>query len=301
MEKLNYKDFTITLKEQVEANMNADVNLSLKQVVKNNDLKLDALLFNKKGSNVSPTIYLNPLYSEYEKGISLETIVSKITEQYNNLEIPDFNNELQNYLNYEKVKKRLAIKLVNYEKNKDYLQNVPHIRRLDLAITFQYVVEKKAKEHAAIQIKNSHLKQWNIGLDVLYEDALNNTTSFLPAVCYSLFDSVNNKYSNEPLNLDNLSLNEYDLLILTNESKVCGAATLFYPNILEKISQSLNSDLYIIPSSVHEILICPKNNNIDKDELNKLVNFVNRSEVAPDEILSDSIYIYDSSDRIITK
>ena len=105
----------------------------------------------------------------------------------------------------------------------------------------------------------------------------------------------------ELMELDEVRLDDDDLLILTNENKVNGASCIFYPGVLEKIATKLDSDLYIIPSSIHEVLILRKTDNIKKDDLNFLINTVNQSELAQTEILSDNVYIYDFDDKILTK
>ena len=82
------------------------------------------------------------------------------------------------------------------------------------------------------------------------------------------------------------------MLILTNQYKIYGATTMLYPGILKKISDKLDSDLVLIPSSIHEFLVLPRTIHDDIPTLNSFINEVNSTEVTDEEILSDHVYIY---------
>lgn len=69
---------------------------------------------------------------------------------------------------------------------------------------------------------------------------------------------------------------------------------------MDLIADKLDSDLYIIPSSIHECLILPEQEDICGDDLKKLVRTVNDTEVADDEILSYNIYKYSRAGRSVT-
>ena len=301
MNLLNYKDFTKAIKNEISHYFNDDTIISITSIIKNNDQKFDGLIFTKKGSNISPTIYLNPLYEEYKKGNTIKEIAEKIKHSYDNADAPSFSKEASQFTNYEFVKKRLAIKLINFEANKELLKDTPHVRKLDLAIVFLCLIEKQSKQNASIMIKNTHLKYWNISIDTLYYDALYNSPQILPFRCYSLMSTVQTKDNAKPLDIDNISLAKDDMLILTNDVKINGAATILYPEILDKIATNLNKNLFIIPSSIHEVLILPENKYITGNDLNSLVKTVNTQELNAGDVLSDSIYIYNLSDKIITK
>jgi hypothetical protein len=73
-----------------------------------------------------------------------------------------------------------------------------------------------------------------------------------------------------------------------------GAGVIFYPNMLKELADYHESDLFIIPSSVHETLIIPDTNMImDIESLRDMICEVNRTAVADEEILSDNLYVYD--------
>lgn len=90
------------------------------------------------------------------------------------------------------------------------------------------------------------------------------------------------------------------LYVLTNSSRVNGAACILYDNLLKKFANDVHSDLYILPSSVHEVIIVPKKNAFDKSELADMVREVNEQGVSQDEILSDNVYEYNRKNGLIT-
>lgn len=297
---MNYELFKEEVVEKVSALVEDAKEVKINKVVKNNDLQLDGLVIISPNVTVAPTIYLNSLFDDYKAGVSLNTIVDKILDIYRNAEIPEFAKNADDYTKYDFVKERLAIKAINYEKNKKMLKDVPYVRRLDLAIIYLCVIDKGDKESASIMIRNSHLKFWGIDEGTLFTDAISNAPKFLKANAYSLFGTVYGNPKMESMEIADVELDDDDLLILTNENKVDGASCIFYPSVIETISNKLDSDLYIIPSSIHEVLILRKTDNIKREDLDNLINTVNHSGLSSTEILSNHVYIYDRDDKILT-
>ena len=80
-------------------------------------------------------------------------------------------------------------------------------------------------------------------------------------------------------------------IIVTNEAKTYGAATLLYDDMMKTIASVMEQDFYILPSSIHETIIVPMENG-DTQNLLDMVYHINRTAVANDEVLSDNIYVY---------
>lgn len=72
----------------------------------------------------------------------------------------------------------------------------------------------------------------------------------------------------------------------------------FY-RLLQEFADRVGSDVFILPSSIHETLLIPANADMDTEYLRDMVRTVNRTKVAPDEILSDNVYYYSRlTDRV---
>ena len=82
--------------------------------------------------------------------------------------------------------------------------------------------------------------------------------------------------------------------------KMNGAACMFYPGVLEDFGKKLGRDFYLLPSSVHEVILVPADETVSKEALWEIVTDINRTQVAEEEILADSVYYYDrKKDRIL--
>ena len=91
------------------------------------------------------------------------------------------------------------------------------------------------------------------------------------------------------------------MTVITNDRSTDGAAAIFYPGVMDQVGERLNGDYFILPSSVHEILVVPDDGNISFRELTDMVKEVNRTQVAPEDRLTDQVYHYDTADRIFEK
>ena len=77
------------------------------------------------------------------------------------------------------------------------------------------------------------------------------------------------------------------------------AASMLYENELHELAESLESDLYILPSSVHEVIAVSSDMG-SPEMLAQMVVEVNMQEVSLDERLSNQVYHYDKDLRKLT-
>ena len=90
------------------------------------------------------------------------------------------------------------------------------------------------------------------------------------------------------------------MYVLTNTQKLYGAGCMLYPGLLEAISEKLDADLYLLPSSIHEVILLPAESRICQKELAEMVDSINRTELAADEILSSSVYYYSRTQQALS-
>ena len=89
------------------------------------------------------------------------------------------------------------------------------------------------------------------------------------------------------------------MYVCTNTMKLNGAGTILYTGLLQEFADRVGSDVFILPSSIHEMILIPANEYCDVDYLKDMVRTVNATEVAPEEILSDNVYYYNRlTDRV---
>ena len=299
---MEYREFLENVRKEVESRYDSNVSVTLNHVMKNNGTELDGITIMEKDKNIAPTIYINSFYDRYREGVSLKAVVSEIIRIYNQNK-NSININADYFENNENVRKTIVYKLVNYQKNKKLLEDVPYKRVLDLAVVFYCLIEQRKGVSATALIHNEHLRIWNVTEDEIYNDALKNTPVLLAGSIVPMSKILSEIAGTAPVDNDE-KVCEYTgediLYVLTNSSRVNGAACILYDNLLKKFANDVHSDLYILPSSVHEVIIVPKKNAFDKSELADMVREVNEQGVSQDEILSDNVYEYNRKNGLIT-
>ena len=291
--------FAGTIKAAMEATYGEDYKVSVQEVKKNNGLVLTGLTILKKDCNIAPTIYLNQVFKQYQDGRSMESICRELIAVYEEHKVhTDF--DVSAVTDFAKVQNRICYKLINAEKNEELLADAPHMMLEDLAVSFYILVSQDSDGTGTITIRNNMLSFWNIDTDTLYELALTNTQKIFRGSVQSMASVMTEILSHK---LDEESAQEfYDMMVgeddmipmyvCTNTIKLNGAGVILYQGLLQEFADRVGSDFYILPSSIHETLLIPANGDMDIEYLRDMVRTVNRTEVAEDEVLSDSVYRY---------
>ena len=193
----------------------------------------------------------------------------------------------------ERVRPTVAYRLINYEKNRELLQEIPHLPFLDLAVIFYSLLTDTPVGHATVLIRNSHLELWGKNTSWLYEAAKENTEKLLPKRLVSMEDMIY-ELSEGKQEAEYAGVPMY---VLTNSRKSFGAACLLYDGVLGECFRRLEESYYLIPSSVHEVILIPASAVGDSRELCALVQEMNRTQVRSTEVLSDTVYLYSEETR----
>ena len=251
---------------------------------------------------MTPTIYLDSFKAAYESGESFESVVDKIVDVYLEDERKTWGIDIDFFRDYEKVKDRICYRLVGRNGNDEFLANVPHIDFLDLAICFYYDYRKDGAGEGIINIYNSHMEIWGVSPDELFKRAHANTPCLRPWE-YSTIEDVLQEMTQAgdelPFEPEEGRRGKVPLKILSNVMRVQGSACILYPGVLEEIAVREGGSFYIIPSSVHELIILPDNGAWSSEAVKKIIAEVNSTQVAPEEVLSGNLYYYDSANKEI--
>ena len=274
---------------------------SINHVVKNNSVELDGICLHRAGDTLSPTVYLNHFYEEYLEGRPLHSILSEIAATLSS-EVPELEVNTSLYDNYDAIRHQIIFRLVNYERNEELLTSCPYLPFCDLAITFRWLVHSDSSGIASALITNKEMELWNITLEELYQTASINTRRLFPATIQPI-QQLLSEYLDKDADIQELldqTPDELQLFILSNEPRINGSTSMIYDGILADFAKKIKKDLYILPSSIHEVLLMPATKEIEEQALLNLVRDANRTVVGLPDILSDSIYRFDSKhNRII--
>ncbi len=306
-EDMGINEFARKVCGAVEKKLGAGHTVELREIRKNNGVLLHGMMIQSKSRNVAPTIYLDSFWDAYETGTSFSAVVGRLLAIYWE-GTPGNSIDIEFFRSYEAVKDRICYRLVGRKGNEALLEEVPHIEFLDLAICFYYAYCGKELGEGIILIHNSHMKMWDTSTSGLLGLAQSNTPRLFPWECSSMEDILNELTGREfggesPSAQEGMGC-QIPMKVLSNTKKLHGAACILYPDVLEGIAAAERSSLYVIPSSIHEVILLTDRGNSSPDALRNMIVEVNGTQVAPEEILSDNLYYYDFNEKkveIVTK
>lgn len=298
---MEIKEFARKVQRAVADRLGKEHDVRLKEVQKNNGVLLQGLLILTEHQNVSPTIYMNPFLEAYEEGVPFAEIVDRILYIYEK-ETPGENVDISFFREFDAVRDRICYKLISKEQNMDLLTEVPYVEYLDLAVCFYYAYQGESLGMGSILIYNTHLEMWKTSVQKLWEIAQINTQRLFPWECSSMESVIREMLEEQKEQGKELILEEEEqeeffgempMQILSNTKRVFGAACILYPGLLEQLAAEESHNLYLIPSSIHEMILLPDYGAEEPDSLREMIVEVNSTQVEPEEVLSNRLYYYD--------
>ncbi|MCD7708826.1 MAG: DUF5688 family protein [Clostridiales bacterium] len=290
---MNYQDFLSDIQCNIGGRISKDARLRIEAMPRNNGTSYDGLIILSPGRNVAPTIYLTPYYHRHLDGMPMEDICDDILETYQkNLPEEDFDTSV--FTDFDRVKDRFVMRLVNKQKNADMLSNVPYFNFHDLAVIFYCLLHADDENQASIMINSSHLSIWGIDTDTLFDLARKNTPSLLPCQITPLWEIVS------PQGGEAMPEDAPPAYVLSNRYRTNGASVILYEDVLPTLSAKLGSDLMLLPSSIHEIIAFPVEDDCGRFACSRMVREVNETQLSDEEILSDHAYYYNRESGIIS-
>ena len=303
MEKMKFDQFTEEVVDKIREFLPesfANASVELQTVVKNNDLKLTGLTIRSADSNISPTIYLEQFYDEYQSGKDMGRILSNIADVRIRNEVKEVFDVTQ-ITDFEHVKGAIVPRLMNQKWNVDLLKMRPHKFVADLAVTYHILLKQDITGTASVPVTNILMESWGVDTDILHELSIKNLPLLLPSSFQSMSSVLSGMLGDGEETEDILAgipSQDEVMFILSNEKKMHGASALLDKKIMQTIIKKFG-DFYILPSSIHECIIVKATTDIDANMLTAMVQDVNAGQVAVDERLSDHVYRYTAEDGLI--
>ncbi len=303
---MNINEFIERMKAEVREclpdDVYQDIIIDNVEVVKMNDQKLHGLTFKVPGVDAAPTLYVNEMFEAYKDGADIRYLASEMANMYsasrNAVAPPEVD------LSYDNVKDKLTVRLLEKKRNREFLSTMPYVSvGQGLAIIADINMGEDRGGDWRIAINNNVLETLGVDKEKLFAQAMKNSAVVEPAM---LIDMSSALFSPERVNLldreEPIAPEDIGgMYVLTNASGSLGAAALFYPDVKEKAAELLGSDYYILPSSVHEVILVPDAPGITEKELCDMVKEANRTVVDEKDILSDNVYHYSRGDRGLEK
>ena len=276
---MNYTEFMNAMLCEIRGQVDAQVRTELYTVTKNNGTRRTGILFKQEDSNLAPTIYLEEFYQKYLKGQQVPDLADSICSIYQEIRVKK-TCDCQNLFDFNHVKEHIVYKLIRRDANEELLKQIPYEPFLDLAVVYYIQIDNTRFGSAAIQIRNEHLRYWRVEKEEIRRLAEKNTPRIYPVQIRQIVRFM---------------------YVATNEQCSLGAAVMRYPDFREKVRGMIRGDFYILPSSIHEVLLIPVDEDVSAWDMRQVVETVNHQIVSDEEILSNHVYryLYDSHKLII--
>lgn len=258
-----------------------EMEISFNRINKQNRKGLHGCILQLPGAAASPTFYFEDLYEAYLNGTAPEDIAESLINfaRENNLDSIPGNIDIDDY---DCVRKNLGLMVIGEEKNREYLEDMIYKKIEDLAL-IPIIFTNDKYGTGCIKVREGFLKYWGVSAGEVLEEAILNAPRIMPPTFRQL---------NEILGSQDEDDNE--LFVISNSYYAGGAAVAFYPGFLDCIGKALGKDLFILPSSVNELILVTDSGQ-DPEVLLQIVKEVNRTQVEPGEVLTDAVYHYSRS------
>lgn len=263
------------------------VAIQIRQILKNNGVWQTGLVIRSSGSYITICVCLEDFYTEYKEGHrTIHDIVEQIIYVHcqNTYEVSQFGD-------YSIVRTKLHGRLINTERNGRLLERVPHREFLDLSLIYyvEILCFEDERLFGSIQVRNVDLQSWEVSESDLYAQVMENMRTSNEVSIVSIDDLWAQIAEEGKEELPEKCLSGY---VLSNRGFRNGAVQMLNQKALEDAGKILGSDFYILPSSVHEIILVSVNDFGSVEEMVSAVCTVNETDVLESEILSYHVYRY---------
>jgi len=199
---------------------------------------------------------------------------------------------------FDVVRDHLIVRLHRRQYIEEILPTIPYRQVCDMVEAVCFALQNNP-EKAFLTVTNGMLKEWGISEEELFRIAVENTVKAKPALMRPLLD-IMAEAGLLPDDTEEELQPEHQLYVVTNPDRLLGAGVILYPGFLKKAAKKIGRSFYLIPSSIHEILLLPDTGDVDVDFLKMMINDINRNRVSPEERLSNHPYRYDCDMHCIT-
>lgn len=283
------KEMVSRIAKAVKQEIRMECEIHSTEVKKNNRLVLQALEIWEPGETICPLIYIDSLLKKIEAGVigiqeAAREIVRIHMEQRKHGEYGDMD------LGFDKRKILAGVtyQLINREMNRERLRSMPYRKFFDLAAVYRVIIREDKSGTASFIVKDALCEKFGISRDELDFAARKNTKEkgFRVMTIAEIIAETTG------IPIKETQDECLPMYVLTNSSRNNGAAVMLYGEYFRELAGKLESDLYVMPSSIHEVIAVPAS-GFEMDDLRKMVAEVNAIRVAPEEILGGNIYKYE--------
>ena len=280
---MEYNTYKEAVKEAVQKELGTGVKVSYTTIIKNNDTEKEVITIQGEDESIMPRIHIRDLYEGYESTGDFESGISEIVSIYKNRQkITDFGVSLE----WEKARPHIQVRMVKRDGNEEYLESLVYQEVMNLAAVFVVETGEYMGGEAAAFVTERMMESWGADRGELYKAAVENLRN----------EKFTVKGMSEIIGIGEAVCGEDFLYIISNRKNQYGARAILRDDILREFADRHGRNVFILPSSVHElILLCDNAEPGAARMLKDMVSTINNDEdiMNKEEVLADSVYYYD--------
>lgn len=295
------KNFYNTLTSKLQEQLGPEWTTELcTDILANNGKKKIVIAIGRCGTTIYPSLSIEAYFEQYMHGKEMEQIIEEIlaTLQKAITDIP--KDALCWVEDWETVKNSIFFRLVSKKKNKEYQNTMVYEEFCDLMAIAVVQVFSDAKSVKTMRVTKTLLPHWNVSEAEVLKAARQNTERLCPGKIMNMlgviFDML--EPSEKELFPDTEKI-PHDMYVLTNINQVNGATVMMYDSFLKRLYQKMGT-FVLLPSSIHEVIVYPfDKNSMSFYEYQQMVMEINQTCVLEEEVLADSVYLYDGNQILL--
>lgn len=299
---MDYKVFKETfakdLKERLYKRGIEDISMSFYSVQMPNR-SYEALTVCQGDSDIGLNLNIEKIFAEYKRignyGRVIEESTLAIVRGMENAPSVD----AAEVANYDVMKKKLSIEVISAETNAELLKKIPHENMEDIAVVYRFIIDSNETGRVTTLVTNGWMDYMGVSYERLKADALENAPKIRPVVIQGMNEIMRKKLGEGVFEMFGISERKNEIMYeATVPDKICGAGVLAYQGFMDQAAEKLGGDFYILPSSIHEILLVPDDGEKVADTLRDMVQETNAKDLSPENKLTDNVYHYDAKEHI---
>ncbi len=282
-DRLSFKDFMSAFRAQYEYGLPKLRNqfTFTEQIVHKNNKNMHGIIVREHGKNIAPVFYYEDLYDSYCEGASLDDCINEIVSFVTSNKIPD-DSFRQRLTTWEEVKNLLILKLINFKRNMKMLSHTPHMVFGDMALVIQVYMDDDILGKGAITVDSELMNIWDQDQQTIFNQAMINMKQYRIQIL-DLLDYADTKHPVDP--------ETPRIYVYSYDTPFPGASAMIRIDKLLEFAETKDADFYIMPVSVHEVLLLEYRNDISHEFLYSMLSSINSDQGLADNLMSDAVYL----------
>lgn len=283
---MTYEVYKERIRMELKERLGDDIAILDMVCDKNNGIRRDGITI-QRNCAASPVIYLDEFYEEYCSGGDMNEQIDEIIKlsYEENSEVEKMGNIITKG-NWDEIKGKVGVELINKAWNAKKLEEAVFVKFINLALVFRVMFD----DNTSCVITKRMINKWGVTTEDVMYAAFSNLyeTKFTIKSVAELLSNIDITGSG----LIEEDLKDCPLYVMSNEHQMFGASGLARTDLLKDFVNRIEEDIFVIPSSIHEVLLVPATEDIDVMHLKDMVKCVNSTEVSKEQWLSENIYFF---------